>query len=49
VPFLVVDGPELKSLAGGGEAVKFCERLASAAGWHLDSGAELFRMFIHRV
>jgi 2,3-bisphosphoglycerate-independent phosphoglycerate mutase len=45
VPFLLVD--DLKADAGiGGAAGKYCERQALAAAWNLNSGVELFRIFI---
>ncbi|MHC1726732.1 MAG: cofactor-independent phosphoglycerate mutase [Syntrophobacteraceae bacterium] len=47
VPFLLVD--DLKTdKSSWGKAGRFCERQAQAAAWHLDSGAELFRVFLGR-
>jgi 2,3-bisphosphoglycerate-independent phosphoglycerate mutase len=45
VPFLLVN--ELKTLDGiAGGTEKYCERIAQAANWHLNSGVELFNIFI---
>ena len=44
VPFLLVD--DLKSGAGSDKGSRYCERQAHAAGWRLNSGEDLFRIFI---
>ena len=44
VPFLLVD--DLKSGEGSNKGSRYCERQAHAAGWRLNSGEDLFRIFI---
>jgi len=44
VPFLLVE--DLKSGAGSDKGSRYCEREAHAAGWQLNSGEDLFRVFI---
>ncbi len=46
VPFLIVDGPVAAHEPGTGAEAKYCESRGEAAGWHLDSGTELFRVLI---
>ncbi|MFZ2448753.1 MAG: cofactor-independent phosphoglycerate mutase [Syntrophobacteraceae bacterium] len=47
VPFLLVDGLDSREGSKSGGAT-FCEREAQAAGRHVDSGVELFRIFMNR-
>ena len=44
VPFLLVD--DLKSERGSGKGGRYCEREAQATGRRLNSGEDLFRLFI---
>jgi 2,3-bisphosphoglycerate-independent phosphoglycerate mutase len=45
VPFLLVNDQKTRDgIAGGTE--KYCERIARAANWHLNSGVELFKIFM---
>lgn len=48
VPFLLVEHPPRQESRELPAAVTFCEKMAQASGWSMESGVELFDYFVER-